>query len=354
MVLITLLVLGAAADVLGCDSSIQIFRHKWQDDVLHALQAQTSVALCLGEPEQINTVDGENIAGPQLPQQLVPLCEKFGRIGEDLLKSMSTDTLASLTSQYPLDLPIATRELTTQEGKGGLCHSLPVKWTHGAMSIEVFEYTTSGGPLTGYNMSLVLSRDSMDSIIVASPDHDLPEGDYYVRSYRISDHDPDQFCMDMGMPMVMYMRGFHMSTSRKKMLPCLSYYFRTWVLRDSGHFTGALGYSFLLALLTQGLSAVRAVVVKHIVAKRTRKILLVILYTVQQFMGYLIMLIAMMYSVELLFAVVVGVALGNRIFVKADPPAVRRRRPRPTDELREPLLGPSATDEQRQENASPS
>jgi hypothetical protein len=150
------------------------------------------------------------------------------------------------------------------------------------------------------------------------------------------------FCSEMGMTMVMYMRGFRLSTrKRDKILPCLNYYFRTWVLRDRDHFNGAMIYTFLLALLTAALSALRAVVVRHVSSHRTRKIFLVLIYTVQSLLGYLIMLVAMMYSVELLLALVAGVALGNRIFVRGDPPQPRSSRRRPqqsNDQLREPLL----------------
>lgn len=139
------------------------------------------------------------------------------------------------------------------------------------------------------------------------------------------DPSPD-FCMNMGMKMVMYMRGFHLSTSQQRdsPLPCLVYYYNTWLLKERGQFTGAMVYSFLLALLTQGLSALRAVVVRHIRARNTRRLFLAIIYPLQQVLGYLIMLSCMMYSIELLFAVVVGVALGNRLFVKGDQPAPRR------------------------------
>ena len=71
----------------------------------------------------------------------------------------------------------------------------------------------------------------------------------------------DEFCMDMeSMRMVMFVKGFRRSLSSKKMLPCLSYYVRSWVLNDEGKFKGAMIYSFLLGLVTQGLAVIRAIV----------------------------------------------------------------------------------------------
>lgn len=146
----------------------------------------------------------------------------------------------------------------------------------------------------------------------------------------------DDFCSNMGMNMVMYMQGFQLST-QSKTLPCLNYYFRTWNLSDAGKFKGAMLFSFMLALLTQGLSAVRAAVVRHVKEqKRLRKTLLVLIFTLQQLLGYLIMLIAMMFSIELILAVVVGIALGHRLFVRDETRRPRRRQQR--SDLEVPLL----------------
>uniref|UniRef100_A0A7S1GP46 Copper transport protein n=1 Tax=Cyclophora tenuis TaxID=216820 RepID=A0A7S1GP46_CYCTE len=146
----------------------------------------------------------------------------------------------------------------------------------------------------------------------------------------------NEFCMKMKMNMTMYMKGFFLSTNDKT-LPCLSYYFRSWVLLDRGKFKGAMLYAFLMALLTQALSAVRAVVIQHVRQKKLRKLLLCTVYVLQQFLGYLIMLTAMMYSIEMLFAVVLGVAFGHRLFVREKETNSKRQ---PQSELEQPLLEP--------------
>jgi hypothetical protein len=331
--------------VSGDHCAVQLNHTKWKEELFRCLQTQTSVEVVLTES-----------AAPALHV----VCDQIRQIGQGVVESMITMPSSS-SSKHDQDgsqhasAPLPTVEdprgisSTTLQGQhrqnATLCNSTKTTAQHGDFVVDEIEYTATEGSLLlmpGANFSLVLPTDLSKgslTVVVRPGDHALPQGDYHIRSYYLhaaTDHSlhvvegnstEQQFCKNMGMPMVMYMRGFHMSTrSASTSLPCLSYYFRSWVLDDRGHFNGAMVYSFLLALLTQCLSAVRAVVVRHVTTKGTRKILLITIYTVQQFMGYLIMLIAMMYSVELLFAVVVGVALGNRIFVKGDPPDFRRRR----------------------------
>ena len=157
----------------------------------------------------------------------------------------------------------------------------------------------------------------------------------------------DEFCMNMGMSMTMYMKGFFLST-RERTLPCLSYYYRSWILTDEGKFKGAMFYAFLMALLTQGLSAVRAVVARHVRRpKRVRKLLLVVVYVFQQLLGYLIMLTAMMYSIEMLLAVVLGLCCGHQLFVRAP---MRKPKPQQRSELEEPLLSDADRAQSEQTN----
>jgi hypothetical protein len=146
------------------------------------------------------------------------------------------------------------------------------------------------------------------------------------------DSPEELFCMDMGMPMVMFLRGFRSSLYSKEMLPCLSYYVRSWVLDEEGKFKGAMVYSFLLGLLTQGLSVLRVLVLLYVKKRELRKCLRVAIYVCQVFMGYILMLVAMAYSVELLLSAVVGVAFGYFLFHKGQPQSKHSSGPR------EPLL----------------
>lgn len=148
----------------------------------------------------------------------------------------------------------------------------------------------------------------------------------------------ETFCMDMSsMRMVMFLKGFRRSFSRssKEMLPCLSYYVSSWVLDDRGKFKGAMIYSFLMGLVTQGLAVIRAVVFMHIRKYRVRKYLMVAIYVLQVYMGYMIMIIAMMYSVELLLSAVAGLSFGYFLFHKGE--AAASRTPRRLN-MQEPLL----------------
>jgi len=92
-------------------------------------------------------------------------------------------------------------------------------------------------------------------------------------------------------------------------------------------------YSFLLGLVTQGLAVTRAVVFSHVSKGKVRKYLMVVIYVLQVYMGYMIMLVAMMYSVELLLSAVAGLAFGYFLFHKGESPVARSR-----SGVREPLV----------------
>lgn len=158
---------------------------------------------------------------------------------------------------------------------------------------------------------------------------------------NVSDEPPQEFCMEMPeMRMVMFLKGFRRSlASSKHMLPCLSYYVRSWVLNDEGKFKGAMIYSFLLGIVTQALAVTRAIVFAHVKQPRVRKYLMVSIYVLQVYMGYMIMLVAMMYSVELLLSAVTGLACGYCLFHKSEAPhTTRTSAVRRSSGMQEPLL----------------
>jgi len=144
----------------------------------------------------------------------------------------------------------------------------------------------------------------------------------------------------MPMPMVMFMDGFHWSWFQHKPATpnCLNFYFPSWTLLNVWKFNLAVLCSMLLAILTESLSSVRVSVVGHFKknhstsaqqpqesvttmwilfarilpnTKLQKKLCLVTIYMIQQFMGYFLMLLAMTYSLEILVAVAVGLGLGN-------------------------------------------
>lgn len=158
----------------------------------------------------------------------------------------------------------------------------------------------------------------------------------------------------------MFMDGFHSSLDRAQ--DCLSYFVRNWTLDDRSKFIGAMLYSFLLAMIMEALSAVRVSMqrqARHAGSclqqrPRLRATLLTAVYTAQGLLGYLIMLLTMSFSMELLASVLVGLMVGNVLFFKADlgednearerPLRRRRRRPEGAGDLDVPLLSP---DEER-------
>lgn len=138
------------------------------------------------------------------------------------------------------------------------------------------------------------------------------------------------FCC--GTPMLMYMDGFHFSLlgrsatetetvqGRCQLQPCLTYFVRSWQLTESGKFKGAVVFSFLLAIVMEALTASR-VVISRTFSKGNRQdsgltqhCLLTGIYCFQALLGYAIMFLTMSFSIELLFAVVAGFMVGNRIF----------------------------------------
>jgi hypothetical protein len=128
----------------------------------------------------------------------------------------------------------------------------------------------------------------------------------------------NNFCR--GMYMTMFMDGFHYSLGRSKDNPsrCLTYFVSSWRLSDKGKFVGAMMFSFLFALMTESLSACRGLVVRNCHGRRLRKSLLTLIYALQSTAGYLLMFAAMSYSKELLLSVVVGLMVGNQLFMRYD------------------------------------
>ena len=146
------------------------------------------------------------------------------------------------------------------------------------------------------------------------------------------------FCQ--GMPMSMFMDGFHRSLHRhgsssnnnsthQQQLPdCLIYFVTGWVLDDRDKFKGAVVYSFLLAILMECLSAVRGAAAHYVRRPLPRFVCLTTIYGLQALLGYLLMFLAMTFSVEILAAAVVGLSVGNLAFFRYhDFQPHRKRRP---------------------------
>eukprot|EP00934_Nitzschia_sp_Nitz4_P002777 Nitzschia sp. Nitz4//scaffold302_size22357//16499//17167//NITZ4_008562-RA/size22357-processed-gene-0.9-mRNA-1//1//CDS//3329547041//2767//frame0 len=128
-----------------------------------------------------------------------------------------------------------------------------------------------------------------------------------------SDNDDPEKPFCSGMYMIMAMSGFQWSVWKSG--DCLLYFAPSWKLDGSGKFLGAMVYSFLLAVLTEGihtfLSWIRPPPKKHTFGVH---LILSLVYAIDRAMGYIIMLIAMMFSWEMLLSVLLGVMVGRLIF----------------------------------------
>lgn len=120
----------------------------------------------------------------------------------------------------------------------------------------------------------------------------------------------ENFCK--GMHMVMSMSGFQWSLFQQQG-DCLNYFSPNWKLDNPGKFQGAMVYSFLLAISTEGFYFLQTLILPK-VPKRLRHLVSSLLIGLQRFMGYIIMLIAMMYSWELLISIILGLMVGRMLF----------------------------------------
>ena len=157
----------------------------------------------------------------------------------------------------------------------------------------------------------------------------------------------NSFCRESGMPMTMFMDGFHSSlwsywwnssnttTTTRPSLECLSFLVRTWMLSDAGKFVGAMGFSFWLAFGVEVLSAIRCQVHAQEGWIRRQKptlhrTLMTIIYVVQGLLGYLIMLLTMAFSVEIILSVITGLMVGNMVCMRYDWKNTETTRPNRT------------------------
>ena len=152
-------------------------------------------------------------------------------------------------------------------------------------------------------------------------------------------------CHDMYM--TMYMDGFHWSLFHYRHLKsppqmiCLNYFVSTWKVQYPSEFRGCMIYTFLLAILLEAISSIRTMCAQYFqerkndlsrtlqqhISRRSRRrhqwrmeairqLITIILYTFQTIIGYLLMLVAMSYSMELLLSIFSGLIIGNGLFVR--------------------------------------
>ena len=118
----------------------------------------------------------------------------------------------------------------------------------------------------------------------------------------------------------MYMEGFKFTLANNDE-PCLNLFFPDWTLDTPDKFYAAVGAVFLLAIAVEGISALRYKIVRSVKGVHRRaapsqalRLVVTVLHGLQGLLGYLLMLSIMTFSVELLFAVVLGLAVGYGVF----------------------------------------
>lgn len=128
----------------------------------------------------------------------------------------------------------------------------------------------------------------------------------------------------------MYMDGFKFSLSGDEH-PCLNLFFADWTLDTKGKFYAALFGVFALAVIVEAISTFRYRIVRSVKKAHRRasssssqsqsqrstqilRLFVTLLHGLQGLLGYLLMLATMTFSVELLLAVVLGLAVGYGIF----------------------------------------
>eukprot|EP00090_Calanus_glacialis_P033852 TRINITY_DN5638_c0_g1_i1.p1 TRINITY_DN5638_c0_g1~~TRINITY_DN5638_c0_g1_i1.p1 ORF type:complete len:545 (-),score=136.05 TRINITY_DN5638_c0_g1_i1:1228-2862(-) len=124
----------------------------------------------------------------------------------------------------------------------------------------------------------------------------------------------DKFCNGQGTDM--YMQGFTASGNAKD--ACVILLFKSWVLDTRAKFGfGCVGV-ILLGIAIEGLLCLRRELQSRKILLRirgvARRVSIVLLFALNIGSGYLAMLVAMTYSVELFICMVIGLVMGHAIF----------------------------------------
>lgn len=124
--------------------------------------------------------------------------------------------------------------------------------------------------------------------------------------------------------MAMYMDGFHFTLFSSPNTNCLVFFFQAWTLDTIAKFIIALVSVFMLGVITEGIASYRSNLRNRKFASgKMRRLVLSSMSASQALAGYLLMLVAMTYSIELLLSVVSGIAVGYAYFFGGDGSATR-------------------------------
>lgn len=113
------------------------------------------------------------------------------------------------------------------------------------------------------------------------------------------------------------MGGFQSSLFSKAPADCITFLLSGWKLDHSGKFISAMIFTFTLAVVSEGMAVGQNHVRNYYLvgkSKHQRKSIMTLLYGLQQLVGWILMLISMIFSVELFASVLLGLMLGKLLF----------------------------------------
>jgi hypothetical protein len=155
------------------------------------------------------------------------------------------------------------------------------------------------------------------NVIDAGPPHDN------TCAWHCNKTVDEKFC-DGGMDMLM--GGFETAggSTNTSMKTCVILFFKGWKLDSAGKFSAACIGVFVLGVAIEALIWLRRKIVsrKRLMLNMPtpiRKLIVISLFGTNLVLGYLAMLVAMTYSVELFICVVVGLILGHALFNSHTP-----------------------------------
>ncbi len=129
--------------------------------------------------------------------------------------------------------------------------------------------------------------------------------------------------------MTMYMDGFQSSLMNSSSKPCLNFYIYGWTLDTQHKFIFAMAVIICLGISVDGLAWLKRRYISSLEGRNKRtgrdddynillstqtKVKLSMFQFFQALLGYVLMLSAMTYSIELLFSAMIGLTLGSHIF----------------------------------------
>lgn len=117
----------------------------------------------------------------------------------------------------------------------------------------------------------------------------------------------------------MYMDGFHSTlSSRSSNLMCLNLFFPHWTLDTELKFYAAMAFVIGLGILVEAVGLWKMVYLSRMsMRSQKQKVRLSCIHTLQAFLGYMLMLVTMTYSLELLLCAVFGLSTGYSLFFQS-------------------------------------